>query len=120
MLLSDAIIEGSKLKPQGRGQLEADGKTCAIGAAIEGAGYQCHFGPVSTDVFPQLLRRVEKPCKCAIPTDELTLYCVVTHLNDFHRWTREACAGWVMTVEKQIEAERSPIFKVQVPSEVRH
>jgi hypothetical protein len=86
MKLSEAIRLGSMLAPQGFGfYKDAFGASCTIGAAMD-AGYD----------FSQKKARVITSCPlgCSYAADE-SLIIVLAHLNDRHRWTREAIADWV-------------------------
>lgn len=92
MRLSEAIRLGSMLHPQSFGWLRAYGSddaivaTCAMGAAEE----------VGCDTEEYKAGKVACP-EC--PNLAGSLYGVVVHLNDGHRWTREAIADWVATIE---------------------
>lgn len=102
MKLSDAIRLGALLHPQCFGSMtrwryggelpsavgddEVIG-TCALGAA-EAAGYG--------DVFYSGDADMACP-ECPQWTNGLAQ--VIAHLNDWHRWSREAIADWVATVE---------------------
>ena len=99
MLLSKAIREGAKLRPQGFGY-RFDGKTsCALEAALEAATgrtdatppeFHKHFGV-------RWRGRFDCPAEgCALHANRISL---ITHLNDSHQWTRERIADWVATVE---------------------
>lgn len=55
MKLSEAIRLGSMLKPQGRGHLLFEDKTCALGAACEADGV-----PKSTDRIRQQAQMMAK------------------------------------------------------------
>jgi len=86
------------LHPQHFGALELhslDGTvigTCAIGAAAQ-AGYQFRVDLPETWVT----------CPATdggwICKQRQNLHCLIVHLNDRHRWTREQIADWVATVE---------------------
>jgi hypothetical protein len=108
--LSDAIRKGAKYGPQLYSTyLHAktdDGSigSCALGAAWLGAGkttrHTCNMLSMKV-LFPQLLRRI---CSCPMDCSGPDLYDVarvVTHLNDHHRWTREAIADWVARLEPE-------------------
>lgn len=104
MRLSDAIRLGSMLHPQCFGSMhsylpgrvyEADAiiGSCALGAA-EDAGW---FLTLDQRTFTS--HHIQCPA-CAIYHGRVK---VVSHLNDDHRWTREAIADWVETVERRLE-----------------
>lgn len=97
MKLSDAIRLGAMLHPQCFGTMDAADEesgaivaTCALGGAMQ-AGYQLH--PVYAT--PPVPCPVVDRSTCF----DMNLYAMVTHLNDWHRWTREQIAAWVETIE---------------------
>lgn len=99
---SEAIREGAKLRPQGFGELHANGKSCAIGAgreAIYGTteSEQEQYDEIRT-LFPYL--QTLSPCP-ACPL-RMTLFIAAYHLNDFHEWTREAIADWLEEREEEL------------------
>lgn len=98
--LSEAIREGAKLRPQAFGAFFKNGGSCAEGAAAEAVG--CAYNEnarwePATHLNQHNLYRgvyaalVKAPCPVA--------GCVrrpnTAHLNDDHRWTREAIADWL-------------------------
>lgn len=98
MQLSEAIRLGAMLHPQGfywshlkdtNGTVIA---TCALGAAYD-AGYAHPF-------------EVATPARCPRCHGSASLSWIVAHLNDTHRWTREAIADWVETVEASTSPAR--------------
>ena len=100
MKLSDAIRLGSTMGPQGFGYLydTHNESSCALGAALVAMGkMSAHVGVV--DVWPWIMQPPRTNCpECKWFRQESTGY-VITHLNDHHRWTREAIADWVATIE---------------------
>lgn len=100
MRLSEAIRLGAMLHPQCFGvprvQTIRDGKeftlrTCAIGAASE-AGYVWGVADDRVSLFSM-----------SCPVDNCirgSLVTIIAKLNDRHRWTREAIADFVQTVEQ--------------------
>lgn len=96
MRLSEAIRLGSMMRPQGFGYFLKDGRTCAFGAAYEAIGVEFNQMGALNPVF-DWAHEVETCC----PECEMPEYAaiIVTHLNDFHRWTRERIADFVATVE---------------------
>ena len=62
-------------------------KSCALGAALM-AGYSDEFEKES----------IKRRCPACRAPDCLTH--TISHLNDRHRWTREAIADWVQTIEE--------------------
>lgn len=110
MKLSEAIRLGSMMKPQGFYRLfDHRGHTCAMGAACEAIGVDLqemfalsvHVGSAKImnkyieSGWGELIRQ-QAPCpECGF----IDGYLPITHLNDTHRWTREAIADWVETIE---------------------
>lgn len=101
MKLSEAIRLGSMLHPQNfgsgrryrnmRGQFSTPAHgmvdaTCALMAADE-AGYWNIFANEHCETV------------CPVCAYANALPQMIAHLNDEHRWTREAIADWVETVE---------------------
>jgi hypothetical protein len=87
--LSAAMRIGAKLRPQGFVDLFGDGKSCALGAAYEGAtGKTCEpwgYGKVC-EQFPAL----------GTPDGFLSdLGTAVYRMNDQHEMTREQIADWL-------------------------
>jgi hypothetical protein len=119
MTLSEAIRYGSGMKPQAFGEWRGDGSSCALGAAmdalhVEAYGQLLNAEDVGEDLpyddltvtFPWL----EGPAKCpacSLPSgifrrwwyEEVEAQDVIIHLNDDHRWSREAIAEWVARME---------------------
>lgn len=120
LTLPQAIRLGATMKPQHHdedyffkktGLLGWFGPTCscAMGAAIDACGLDAHRisgergWPTSWEPF--LLTAAECPA-CWIVEDG---YGIATHLNDHHRWTREAIANWIEAVEQ--ERANTPILE---------
>jgi hypothetical protein len=101
MRLSEAIMLGSTIHPQGFGKFRQVGPsgmaTCAWGAAHDAVGN--HYG---YDDDPENWDWVHNPTRVQCPDCGVTRRVqanVIVHLNDDHRWTRERIAEWVATVE---------------------
>jgi hypothetical protein len=108
MKLSEAIRAGAKIRPQCHGGLfQIDGgeiKSCALGAALEGAGL---YTPSEEEILASttLLNKWSElgggDYLCPSPrhpsedTEEFHLEILIEHLNDVHRWTRERIADWL-------------------------
>ncbi len=111
--LSEAIRLGSMLRQQAFGEYTrvpvvklmgqdieiSEGlSTCAISAALEAVG-----APLDEDwqfdrtIFHELALAASCP-ECGACEDGWCLDDVIPHLNDDHRWTREAIAGWVESI----------------------
>jgi len=71
--------------------------TCALGAALLADGHLDVFA-----ITPAV------PCPACGVVGERGISQIVGHLNDQHRWTREAIADWVATVEPADERSASP------------
>lgn len=115
MRLSEAIRLGALLNPQGFGEMkEKDGRTCALGAALEA------MGALQKDVrtnwlFPVLKMYVTCPAGDGhAQFGETSLDAMIIHLNDFHKWTREEIADWVEVQEVRQEKEVKEHFGVPV------
>jgi hypothetical protein len=90
MKLSEAIREGAKLRPQGFGELCEQGRTCALGAAIEGVwgygsvwAYETKDGKNCIDLATHFRNPHE------------SLYWDITTKNDHEKWSRERIADWL-------------------------
>lgn len=113
MNLSDAIRAGSKLRGQAfKAILGRDGGTCALGAAYEATRGRLEPGmPVGAVgdwlviTFPILKMALRSPCEGC--HRKRAVSDIIVHLNDDMRWTREAIAEWVETIEKRIERVRA-------------
>lgn len=111
MQLSEAIRIGAMLKPQTFTQFfdESSQGTCALGAALDTIGaldLTDIFSPAQNIAlntrWPEVMATTTDRC----PADRCLcgsfrdLFSAVTHLNDVHRWTREAIADWVEGIER--------------------
>ncbi len=108
--LSQAMRYGATLRPRCEVdtfklvQLEDGSRTivsCAIGAAVEGIGYNPLDGLIGTDLawyklykrFPAINSYGVNCPVCGEPTDGLRH--AIFHLNDLHHLTREEIADWL-------------------------
>jgi hypothetical protein len=104
MQLSEAIRLGALLKPQAfHGppaylNLKDAAKTCALAAAAEAVGdtYLDIFRWRTDQRWPFMEEETRCPECLSITYPVVTM---ITHLNDFHQWTRERIAAWVATFE---------------------
>lgn len=123
MKLSEAIRDGAKMCPQAFGTTEdGSGGRCALGAAMLSMGCLIHK---LESHFPDLRTTVKNPCECVQAGARLvglediyndnSLAVVIAHLNDQHKWSREAIAEWVEVAEKQLEAMRVKIAPPMEP-----
>jgi hypothetical protein len=130
MKLSEAIRAGSKMKAQGfkalfgfkdfnygyytsekdfkiATQQRAEKTSCALGAALDGIGYNHYRVPdlkmFLTKEFPIL----QEPL-INLPNERMygiiNIEATIIELNDEHHWTREAIADWVEQEEKARES----------------
>lgn len=102
MRLSEAIRIGAMLRPQTRNDYYRDGGSCAIGAACEAAGIRFIETPDLVEAFGPYWFMVGARLDCpACPetfiggTSTSSRGRTITHLNDFHGWTRERIADFV-------------------------
>lgn len=104
MKLSEAILLGSVLAPQGFGMLQNDrGHLCALGAAARAIGSNCTATLEAISLWPWInceVRSVRCPACVRIA---VTIGENIVHLNDEHKWTFERIARWVASVEPQEE-----------------
>ncbi len=118
MLLSEAIRLGAMLKPQGYGPVSvnpARDATCALGAAGAALGFQGHIKIYLKLVatYPWTLTVLTCPvCESLYIAPVVTM---ITHLNDYHRWTRERIADWVEQIERQLP-ENAPACAAKAPA----
>lgn len=98
MRLSEAIRLGAMMRPQAFGHYSLQHKgSCAMVAAaeVEGSEYRAYCDLIN-------LAYNYAPLSCPACSHEARIFCgLVAHLNDNHRWTREAIADWVDSIEQQ-------------------
>ena len=100
--LADAIAEGAKRRPsQAFGEyFSSKGGSCALGAAYEGM-YRLPDNADGTrptkdlEWFFDCLEGSVRKCPADGCRKRLTLASILVHLNDEHRWSREAIAAWL-------------------------
>jgi len=117
MKLSDAIRKGCKEHPQALGVsaeytwgTEELKSTCAIAAGVVGLTdlkvYHSGLMDQAEALFPILLKQVPEGFGryggCNVP-----IRTAIVSLNDTHRWSREAIAEWVATIEEFYEQTQS-------------
>ncbi len=109
MRLSEAMRRGAALSPQGFITLvDRQGRTCALGAALEAIGRlpgphetepETFDYPAEWTCWWKSILLIRCPaCSVLIHSGVEQL---LGHLNDDHKWTREAIADWVATIEPQ-------------------
>lgn len=115
MKLSEAIREGTKFRSQGFGNFIKHGGSCALGAGMEGFrgkrlelnswqfndAYMDFFGIYDGVLFRVALTPCSQPCNVGRYNSPRTVKAIIEHLNDDHRWTREAIADWVEKIEAE-------------------
>jgi hypothetical protein len=129
MKLSEAIRLGSMLRPQGHRMLMSGGATCALGAALEAIGedvWRLNFnGDSAVDAVVKRAGWIDPEHVCPAcgekfdgrdETGEEDGFYVIAHLNDVHKWTREAIADWVEQIERAQEPTSQPVSS-ESPSE---
>lgn len=110
MRLSDAIRLGSMIRPKVDGYFFHDGKSCALGAALEATGTVYDEGGCKRHRDALRARwpfAVLRFVSCPACGRSMPLAALVAHLNNGgveyfgtgHDWTREAIADFVATVE---------------------
>lgn len=120
MRLADAIRLGAMLAPPGTGGRMDEDTRCALASAAEAVGLTPVWDTVQghwivhythlTDRFPVLSRTVRLPeghhtvaviGQEVLETTEAPLMHAIWYLNDSARWSREAIAEWVDSLEPQ-------------------
>lgn len=56
---------------------------------------------------------------CPICSEKQSVFSLIAHLNDFHRWTRECIAAFVAEMEEYVEAKVTVEIAVPVPIRAR-
>jgi hypothetical protein len=115
MQLHEAIRLGAMMKPQGfigdvdRGdpseRIKGD-RTCALEAALDAIGDT--FGSYSRP-WPWLNDRANSPACPVCGQVSIVAFITIMHLNDTHKWTREAIADWVEQIERAQEPTSQPV-----------
>lgn len=132
MKLSEAIRLGAMLKPQCFGRYFYRDGSCALGAAADALGVQVDQLCVGNGtIVPQIYASnwprssvtfmfMTVPPLCpACGQQRAAVDCLIRHLNDEHRWTREQIADVVARIEAQqelqapVEAPREPVAVAQ-------
>lgn len=113
MLLSDAILLGSMLRPQCFYKPFNGVGSCAFGAAEEAIGINIASPAYAgTSTIPEKWEWTQGSgmgCPECGETPFRIASIISEHLNDGHRWTRERIAAWVATVEpKEPVADPQP------------
>lgn len=99
-LLSEAIRIGAKMRPQTFRAWFSNGGSCAVAAACEAIGIARYPNCVFLAPAPQEWQWARTPAVCPECGDRRPdVSTAMIHLNNEHRWTREAIADWVGIVE---------------------
>lgn len=119
MKFSEAMRIGAKKGKQLFVVLESNGDTCAMGAAILGTGVPAeavtcaYYQPLKVS-YGFLATAAKCPVCGVVPTwagspESGCVTGVVIHLNNDHRWTREAIADWI---ERTYESGNIPAKEI--------
>ena len=106
MRMSEAMRRGTAMRPQCRSTMFNGVGSCAVGAAMEGAGIELVYTLHElTRAYPEWT-----PILNALVTSDANStarYCwlVMTYLNDERKWTREDIADWLKGVENKLIAD---------------
>lgn len=99
--LAEAMRKGAALRPQCFGSYFWQGASCAIGAAYEGATGRANEEVNRNHVLQLFPDIAGKGCVCPSCGESHTAYTMMVHLNDTHKWTREAIASWMDSLQVQ-------------------
>lgn len=108
---SAAIRDGAQIRPQAFWGFFRDGGSCAVGAGLE----VCEIKPRESCLIPQKLWRAfpylqkgvfacpDEGCDdLDMKLNEWSAVSIMAHLNDTHKWTREAIADWLFLEEEKL------------------
>lgn len=111
MKLSEAIRIGAAMAPQHFGNfINKDGATCALGAALQAIGRSGHVYSELWHPNGSFTKTLNETDKALCPVchkkrlEDNNWHSVISHLNDTHRWSREAIADWVESIENKMDA----------------
>lgn len=112
MKLSDAILLGSTLKPQGFGTWFLDGASCAGGAALDAIGQP---EKSLTDTWRWIYFTDLSYCHECEHVD--CFLGIMFHLNDIHKWTRERIAiDFVRPLEEKYDNQQASTENCNQPA----
>ena len=100
---SAAIRDGATIRPQGYGCFLDNGKSCALGAGAEAVFGQANNYDAVCLLYPYL-QQEGGPCPECGAGDGSYMASILYHLNDTHKWTREAVADWLEAEEGKLKA----------------
>lgn len=115
MRFSDAIRLGSMAcGPARYHTVDPHGNRCALGAALLAVGRKGVYLE-AFDVWPAITNyMVEHP----VTGRRMAVLSAVRELNDFHKWSREAIADWVETIERRADADQQALSTDALPTAV--
>lgn len=94
---------------QAFGRLDTGTSTCAIGGALKALGISyknascCEeWASPMVALYPYMGKGSHGCPACGEISEEACLWGIVIHLNDIHRWTREAVADWLYAEEEKL------------------
>jgi hypothetical protein len=118
MRLSEAILLGAMMKPQGFGGFNKSGVSCGLEAGLDAVGLMSRPRGnyhAAVQIWPWLRANIE----CPWCMENQVIYDVIgLCLNDRGKWSRQKIAKWVATVEPVDvhETEPSQVQHVQEAS----
>lgn len=116
MKLSEAIRLGAMLKPQARYYgLTPDGRTCALGAALDAIGCATNNYSDVLNHWPLAGKKAVHP----LTGSPMLVMSIVRVLNDEERWSREQIAAWVETLEPPDMPTPEPVIARAMEQETR-
>jgi hypothetical protein len=103
--LSDAILLGSTMGPQGYGSFSMTDKDapCSLGGALLAVGRFTSDPDEAYEIVKELWPWTNQqtfPCPDNCGNHRVG-FNLTWHLNDTHGWTRERIAAWVATIEPE-------------------
>lgn len=103
MLLSEAILLGSTLKPQCYRKIFDGVGTCAWGAAYDAVGILGSPNSINFAAnFNLGLIKSVSSCPIYSCSRKDNINILIAHLNDAHHLTREQIASWVAEKEREL------------------
>lgn len=110
---AEAVRSGATLRPQAFNHTMLRGRSCVWGAGLEALGlidedvFSTNWSLVDRTevIYPYLKNRAQCPvtgCDDPLLADVTKLSVMLIHLNDFHRWSREAIADFLEAEEEKL------------------
>ena len=94
MRLSEAIRLGALISSQVVGTFVRGKAACALGAAVVATGTTAPTLRATWDRWRWAFA-VTAPCPVCNLDNGSSVFMLITHLNDDHRWSREQIANWL-------------------------